>query len=464
MELNFVQLLSLIITMFCVVVLGLYSARKVKVSSDFSVGGRSAGTAIVSGTIVGTIIGGAATIGTAQLAFYTGISAWWFTLGSGIGLIVMAVFYSGPLRNSGMETISQYLVLHYGKAAGPIASIVSSLGIFFSIVASMLTSIHLLATIFSVTEGGAAVITIMIVIAYVFFGGINGTGLSGIFKVGLLYITLLVAGVTAFNSIDGINGLKLALPDDSWYSLFGRGVLLDMGNAASLIVGIISTQTYIQAVYSASDSRSAAIGTLVAAFITIPVGLPSIIIGMYMRVQYPHMLPINALPVYLLQNLPDWLGGAAITALLLSSIGSVAGLSLGVGTMISRDIICEVFNYYDPKRLLSFNRACILMVTLSAALLVFANMKSLVIEWNFLSMALRGVGVFVPLTIAIFYPGKLSKKFGIFSMVAGVISAILGNVFYPQYNIPLFLGLSASLVVGIFGMVDQRLYGENNLK
>ena len=89
---------------------------------------------MVSGTIVGTIIGGASTVGTAQLAFSVGFSAWWFTLGAGIALLVMAAFYAGPLRASKLQTIPQFLALHYGARAGKLAAVAASVGIFFSIV------------------------------------------------------------------------------------------------------------------------------------------------------------------------------------------------------------------------------------------------------------------------------------------------------------------------------------------
>lgn len=453
MPLSSEHLISFMITMLLVVVAGLYSARKVKSAEDFCLGSRSSTTAIVSGTIVGTIIGGAATIGTAQLAFCVGLSAWWFTLGSGIGLITLSLFYAGPLRASGLETISQYLVIHYGKTAGPLTSIISSLGIFFSIVASMLTSVNLISSVFGVTAGTAAGLTILIVFAYVFFGGINGTGLAGIFKVGLLYITLLIAGYMSFKSVGGMTGLASLYSPDPWFNIFGRGVWLDLGNLFSLVVGVISTQTYVQAIYAAQDTRTAAIGTLSAALVTIPVGLPSVMIGMYMHAQYPDMLPINALPLYVMQYLPAWLGGAAITALLLSSIGSVAGLALGVGTMLSRDIIGELFTISNPVKLLWVNRTCLLLVTIGAALFAFGNMHSLVLGWNYMSMALRGVGIFVPLTIAVFWPGILPRKAGICAMAAGVTISLLWNMFCPQWGInPLFPGLGASLVFAAAGV------------
>ncbi len=462
MELSSMQLLSMALTMLSVIALGVYSARRVKSADDFSIGSRSSSTTIVSGTIVGTIIGGAATIGTAQLGFCLGLSAWWFTLGSGIGLIIMAVFYASPLRKSGMETISQYLVVHYGKTAGPITSVVSSIGIFFSIVASMLSSVHMISSVFGTAPEIAASATVIIVIAYVFWGGINGTGLSGIFKVILLYITLLIAGATAFNAIGGINGLTKIYPADPWFSLFGGGVWSAVSGAVSLIVGILSTQTYIQAIYSARDIRTASTGCFVAALITIPIGLPSVMIGMYMRANFPDISPITALPIYVIHNLPEWLGGAAITALLLSSIGSVAGLALGVGTMISRDIISGLFELNSMKKLLWLNRLCILTITICAALLSFGNMQSLVLEWNFLSMALRGVGIFIPLTIAIFYPGRLQPKAAIASMLMGIITALFCSLLYPADNNAILWGLFMSFTIAIAGIALTKRCGKRD--
>ena len=111
---------------------GVYAARKIKSADDYNVGGRSAGVGMVAGSIIGTIVGGAATVGTAQLGYKLGLTAWWFTLGSGIALIIMAIFYAVPLRRSSLTTVSEFLVGNYGKVAGPFTSISASAGIFFT--------------------------------------------------------------------------------------------------------------------------------------------------------------------------------------------------------------------------------------------------------------------------------------------------------------------------------------------
>lgn len=406
----------------------------------------------MAGAINGTIIGGAATMGTAQLAYSVGVSAWWFTLGCGLGLIILAVFYSRPLRQTGLSTIPQYLVLHYGTKAGVLASIASSAGIFFSIVASMLTAIHLLAAIFGLTHGLAVNLMVLIVLGYVLFGGLQGTGLSGNLKIILIYVTLFAAGWQAYEALAGWQGLQRDFPAYPWLHMFGRGLRVDVENVLSLVVGILCTQTYVQAVYAARDARTAVVGVLIAAAITIPVGLPSVFIGLYMQAHYPDIPAIMALPLYVIRHLEPWLGGPALGALLFSAVGSVAGLALGVGTMLAHDLFGGAKTSLRDRGMLWLNRAIVLAVTLGSAAFAYCQLQSLVLQWNFLSMALRGAGIFLPLTLAVFWPGRIGPKLAFGAMAAGVAVSLLWTVASPQSN-PLFAGVAASLAVVAGGRI-----------
>lgn len=260
MELGFVHILSLIATLAVVLGCGIYSSRKVKSADDFDVGGRSAGIIMVAGSIAATIIGGAATIGTAQGGFTFGFAAWWFTLGSGIGFLIMAAFYARPLRKSGLTTISEYLVINFGPQAGPIASIAASLGIFFSIVSSSLSSVHLIGGILHLGYLPSAAVVVLLVMGFVFFGGINSSGMAGLFKVGLIFATIFVGGYLAFTDMGGLSGMHEAFPELPWFSMFGIGADHALFNLFSMIVGVVSTQSYVQSLFSAKNSRVAALG------------------------------------------------------------------------------------------------------------------------------------------------------------------------------------------------------------
>ena len=64
---------GILATLALVSAVGLYAGSKVKSAADFSTGGRSVSAPIVAGTIMGTLVGGASTIGTASWHFNTAL-------------------------------------------------------------------------------------------------------------------------------------------------------------------------------------------------------------------------------------------------------------------------------------------------------------------------------------------------------------------------------------------------------
>ena len=91
------------------VMLGRGGAKK-----DYSLGGRKAGAAGVTGILLGSLVGGASTVGTVQMAYSYGMTAWWFALGGGIGCLLLALRFAVPLRRSRITTIADYLNASYG--------------------------------------------------------------------------------------------------------------------------------------------------------------------------------------------------------------------------------------------------------------------------------------------------------------------------------------------------------------
>lgn len=452
MKLSMVHLVSLLLTLILTMLPGIIASRRIKSADDYNVGGRSAGVGIVAGSIIGTIVGGAATVGTAQLGFKLGLTAWWFTLGSGIALLIMAAFYAKPLRASGLTTVAEFLVTNYGKPAGWLATVSSCAGIFFSIVASTLTALHLVAGIFGVNLYISALLILLITAGFVFLGGISGSGMAGIIKIILIFASIFVGGVLAYGKLGGSAGLTAALPAQPWFSLFGRGVEDGLFSLCSMIVGVISTQTYVQALFSAKDSKTAAVGCVTAACVVIPVGLPSVMIGMFMHVHHPEINSIDSLPLYLSTYLPDWLGGIGLAALLLSALGSIAGLALGIGTMISRDIISKLWRSATAVNLLWASRFSVLMAAAAAIVFVFFHLDSSVLEWNYLSMALRGSGIFLPLTFCVFFPHRVRASMGVAAMGAGIFAALLWKYISPWQINSLFPALVYNLIFLAIGL------------
>ena len=435
---------------------GIYAARSVKSAEGYSLGGRAVGAPMVAGTIAGTVIGGSATVGTAQMAFSVGLSAWWFTLGSGIAFIVMGLFYAKRLRASGLTTIPELLVKNYGAKAGLVTSVVASMGIFCSAVATTLPGIGILSAVLGISAYAAAGVLLVLVVLYVFFGGMKSAGVGGILKMGVLWTSLAAAGIIAYSALPSGADFPAAFPGEGWLSLFGGGVGNGLAHLASMIVGILCTQTYVQAIFSAKSPQVAAMGAFTAALIVIPVGLPCVAVGLYMRAFEPDVSPLLVLPIYLAEHLPLWLGGVALGGVMLSIVGSLGGLALGVGTMIANDLLARAFSVADERKKLLLTRLVVLAVVVGACAAAIANMGMQVLVLTYLSMALRGGGIFLPLTLAVFCPGRVAPKWALISMILSTAVAVLFSTVLPAPVHPLFIGLAVSAALLLPGLLKRE--------
>ena len=454
MHLTTVHIIFIVLTTALVLGVGVYAGTRIKSAADFSTGGGKAGTSLVAGTIMGTLVGGSSTVGTAELAFKFGASAWWFTLGGGIGCLLLGIFLARPLRESGKETIPQFLVTTYGPKSGPITTIFSSIGIFLSIVAQILAAIALLSSMFQLSPILGALVAIILVICYVFFGGLTGAGMTGIAKLILLYGSLIVIGVLAYIKVGGVSGLTHGLPAFPYFSLFGRGFSIDLAAGVALIVGVISTQTYIQAMFAGKDVATARRGALVSAILIPPTGIAGMLVGMYMKMNFPNMRAAEALPTFVMSYLPPWFGGIVLGTLLVAVIGTGAGLTLGISTMLTKDIYKKLISpQASDQKLMYVSKGLIVAVAALTLLFVTGNLKSMILQWGFLSMGLRGATIFFPLLGAVFFKKFVSPTAGFIALIAGPAADLIWKLSVPKGMDPLYAGLLTSLVCLVIGSV-----------
>ena len=193
-----VHILGVLLTVALLLAVSWYSGRKVKDAHSFTTGGNS-GSWMVCGALLGTLAGGQSTIGTAQLAFCYGLSAWWFTIGAGLGALVLGLFYAGPLRRSGCTTLLEVVSREYGHKAETVGSILFLIGIFISIMSQVLSSSAMIGSLFGMSTTWASVAGAVLIMLLVLFGGIRSAGAGGIVKLILLYLCSLAAGIVVWH-------------------------------------------------------------------------------------------------------------------------------------------------------------------------------------------------------------------------------------------------------------------------
>lgn len=442
------HLIGIAAALGALVLVELYSSRKVKNAEDFDKGGGHSGIMLVCGALLGSLIGGQSTIGTAQLAYVYGLSAIWFTLGAALGCIALFLGYVIPLRKSHDTTLMEVIGDEFGPGAEYIGSILCSAGMLISIISNVIASAALIMAMTGCALWIGCLVSVLLMCAYVVFGGVIGAGMGGIVKLILLYLTSIICiGLVV---VMGVKGQTTALAEVHLSDLFARGVTKEVCNCLSLILGVLSTQTYAQAIWSARSYHVARKAALLSGILCIPVGFGGVLIGLAMRAQHlPN--PAEAFPLFLLQNLPPIVGGLGVGALLITVVTGGGGLALGVSTIFVRDILGRM-----KQELMSGSAHIIAMRLTIAAVLGVTGLIAVMLpgaiinDLGFLSMGLRGSVIFVPLSLALFLKKRFRSEAIFASMIAGPVALVLTELFSFGAE-PLIVGVGVSLLICALG-------------
>ncbi|MDR1355944.1 MAG: sodium:solute symporter family protein [Propionibacteriaceae bacterium] len=451
-----------------IIAVGAWSGRKVKTHDDYTGRARRANPALVAGALLGTITGGAATIGTAQLAYSNGLSAWWFTIGCAVGLLLFGTVLLRPVYNCGVQTVPGLIGGAFGTRAAKTGAILSSIGTFLSVVAQLLAATALITAFSDLSDLPALTLMIVLVIGYVVFGGSLGAGYVGIVKTVLLLLTVATCALLALSDVGGFNGLlhNPALPPEQYLNFNSRGFGLDAGAGISLVLGVVTEQAYFQTLLSARSVKASRVGTLSAGALVPIIGALGVLVGMSMRVSHPGIESRLALPLFIKDHLPALPAGVALAVLLVVLVGSASGLSFGIATVLVRDLLPQRMSANNTQtaltvtptdaRQLLISRAVLLVVLLGAAAVCLFNMGGLILSWSFLSMGLRGAVAFWPVIAALFLPFRVNPRVVVPAMIAAPAATVLGSWLSSARIDPVWFGVAASFVIMLSGMLLHK--------
>jgi SSS family solute:Na+ symporter len=406
--------LTFFITFASISVLAIRQSTCAKSAGGFAVADRSLTRTGVSWIIIGTLIGGVSTIGTVQTAFTHGISACIFTFGSSISCFLLGCFFARALREEEVITVSEYLGKFFGQRFRYYSSAINSVGMFIHVVGQFLASIAILKAVYAFGDIFSVLLTMFLIGIFIISGGIAGAGLIGRIKFFMLYFIMIISAGVALYKGGGLQQIVAQLPKDIDMLGFAQyGIKTASVDMFSMVVGVISTQIYLQAIFSAKDVREARNGAFLSAAVIPPIGVLGIIVGLYLRANHPEVAanPAQALPYFLHQSFPPIVAAFFSAGILLIVLGTGAGLVLGVTTNIYNDffnINSSLFQKVSPILLV---RLIVFAVLGLASLLVFTGLDSTILKWSYMSMGLRGSAVFAGLFILVFFKKYSSSRF-----------------------------------------------------
>ncbi|EKS4345511.1 sodium:solute symporter [Clostridium sporogenes] len=440
-------IVSIILTLILTGVAGCIGKLKVKTAKDFINADNKLGVLGVTSMLMGSIIGGASTVGTAQMAYKHGISAIWFILGLCIASILLGLIYSNQVGKDNMTTLPEIIGTTYGLKARTSSSLLLSLGMFIHINGQVLACTPLFTSIFNIDVKITSIIVIFLLVFYIIFGGFWGSTMVGAVKTVLLYTTSIICGIILIFSLNGTTEIFNHFPKNPWFNIFSDGIFEDLASGFSTVLGVLSTQTYFQSIMAGKNPKTSKISSFLVAFLIFPVGIVCTFIGMYMRIHFPSINPNEAFPLFLINYLHPILGGVSIATVLISSIATGAGLALGIATMMVKDIIPTLSNKkLEDKKQILYLRICILIIGVLTLAIVINNTDSMILNWGFLSMIFRATPIFIPVLCALFFKNKINNKSGFYCVLVGPLSSILWIIIGFSGITSIYIGITMNII------------------
>jgi SSS family solute:Na+ symporter len=177
-------------------------------------------------------------------------------------------------------------------------------------------------------------------------------------------------------------------------------------------------------------------------------GVLGVVIGLSLRHSGVQIEGSQALP-YIIRNLfHPVIGGIFWAGILVAIVGPAAGLILGISTNLISDLAVRAFPDMGERTLLGLSRATVGLLVAVGIVVSAKTAGSLILEWSFLSMGLRGAATFSPFLFAIVAPGRLSRAWGLASSAGGLLTLVAVPLTHMPFDPMLAaIGVSGALAV-----------------
>ena len=201
-------------------------------------------------------------------------------------------------------------------------------------------------------------------------------------------------------------------------------------------------------------------GLFMSAVLIPPVGLASVLIGMFMRINHPAIENAkDVFPQFVLLYMPDLLAGIVMGTLLLAIIGSGAAATMEISTIVYRDIIGPRTHHLNSsKTALLFTRFCIVSLLAVGCFLSTGLLGDTVLTFTSAAIGLRTASMFVPLMCAMFFSGKIDRHWVFISLIVGTALALLFSLWDVLPIDGLAAGFLGSILCCLFGAVSKKIH------
>lgn len=406
-----VEIIIIAVYFLGVLFIGFISWFRIKTPVDYYVAGKKAGIIPVSGSLLATILGGSAIMGTIELSRNIGWPALWFLFSAAAGLFLL-VPLSKYVKRFGNYTLPEMLGVFYGKEARWIASVIIPVAWLGIVAAQIIAAAKILSGLGVVGYTGAALISGFVFIVYTLVGG-----QVSILKTDTVQSVIIVAGLvaaaifSAFSTIEiSAEPLRTPLLFNSSFSVFDL-VILILTYSVTFVVG----PDIYSRVFCSRDEKTAARSIFLVALLLVPISFLLTWLGIFSASAGENIMSFAQ------HLLPAWAYGLFIAALL-SAVMSSADTTLLTSSMILSELLTGTL---DHKNALKYTRIIIVVlgiISMGIALFVTSIIDALLFALTFFS------GAFVVPVLTGLLKLKVNRKRVIWAILIGGTTALAGKI------------------------------------
>ncbi len=414
---------TLIIYGLFLILMGIVAARQLKSPSDYFVAGKSKGVLQVGGSLLASVLGGAAILGSVNLAHSQMWASTWYLLSAAIGLFCLLPVVK-KLNTIGKFTLTNLIRTYYGAKASKIAGIIIPLAWTGIIAAQIIASAKILFTLFYFPYEWGVILSSILFIAYTWIGGqLSILKTDFVQAIIILFGIVLCAGYLFFCVKEPVSPVFNSFPFNANFTGVDLSVLL-LSFSSTFVVG----PDIYSRIFCAKDARVAKRSVLLSAIILVPFAFTLSYLGIF-AVEHlnSNQLQSVALIELIANYFPEWFLGI-MAAALLSAVLSSADTTLLTASMMLTELSSPDI---DNKQSLSKTRWFIL--ALGTIAMFIALSAGSIINSLLLALAFYSGAFIVPVALAL-WNCKTNKNNVIWAILAGGLLAITGKALSTFYG------------------------------
>lgn len=437
------------ISFVTVLLIGVYTGRKVQGAEEWANGGKSLGWFTAGMLIVTFQIGGTSIIGSAQYGYTMGMAGVWYSLAGTISIAASALFARSLRKYVNEDTLTNFLENRYNTKVGGIYSTVYLLMGFLYIPIQLFTITTILRTVIpQLSFTLACIVGLVLSISYIIVSGIKGASLVSKISGFLMYVAIGLGLYFSLDKTGGFASLEAALPK-SYFTIFTMPAATWIGWLITIFVAFLTMQAAIQPTLSARDDTNARNGVLFGALLNLPIGFLCAWIGMIGKANLVLENSSMAFASTVMAYSPPVLTAIIFAAIALIIVCTLAGQMLAVGTIIQK--VCkpmyEKNKLSDSKRLL-YTRLLSFVYAFLTIIPTFLVQQSMLINLVTILIACVTGPMFFSIMAGLFWK-RMNATAAVWSIGTGLVVGILWWAFGNAAQVPpIYLILPSSALAG----------------